>query len=252
MELRALIVDDEERARNTLSSLIREFCPGIVITGQCSTVPEAADCIKNSAPDLVFLDIEMPEYNGFELFDFVENTSFEVIFVTAYDQFAIRAFEVSAVDYLLKPVDIDKLQKAIDKVRLKKSSGAVGDQMQLIKNLYQGEDVRKIALPMSDGLTFVDIDSIVLLEAEGAYTRFFFNDRLPVLVSKRLKIFEDLLENRPSFFRAHRSYLINLQYLSKYGKGASTLHFTNNMEVSISRDRKQEFENLLRQLDLVI
>lgn len=252
MELRALIVDDEERARNTLSSLIREFCPGIVITDQCSTVPEAADCIKKSAPDLVFLDIEMPEYNGFELFDFVENTSFEVIFVTAYDQFAIRAFEVSAVDYLLKPVDIDKLQKAIDKVRFKKSSGVIGDQMQLIKNLYQGEDVRKIALPMSDGLTFVDIDSIVLLEAEGAYTRFFFNDRLPVLVSKRLKIFEDLLENRPSFFRAHRSYLINLQYLSKYGKGTSTLYFTNNMEVSISRDRKQEFENLLRQLDLLI
>lgn len=249
-QLKAIIVDDEERARNTLSTLLQEFCPSVSVEATCKNVPEAVEKIKEIQPDLVFLDIEMPEYNGFELFDFIENVNFETIFVTAYDHYAIKAFEVSAIDYLLKPVEIDLLQKAVQKAEKKIVQPGIKEQVSILKTAYKGEDVKKIALPLMDGLTFVDLSDIILLAADGAYTNVILKNKSKILVSKRLKFFEDLLENRPVFFRAHRSNLINVNYIRKYLKGKNTIEMDNGTEVALSRDRKQEFENLLKDLEI--
>lgn len=248
--LKAIIVDDEERARNTLSTLIKEFCPNVAIEAKCENVLDAVEQIKKIQPDIVFLDIEMPEYNGFELFDFIEDVNFEVIFVTAYDQYALKAFEVSAIDYLLKPVEIELLQKAISKAEKKRSPKEFKDQISILKSSYKSEDIKKIALPLLDGLTFVDIADIVVFSADGAYTNVVFKDRNKILVSKRLKFFEDLLENRPVFFRAHRSSLINVNFIQKYLKGKNTIIMDNNLEISLARERKSEFELLLKELEI--
>ena len=249
-QLKAIIVDDEERARNTLSTLIHEFCPEVIVQEKCSNVPDAVEKIKALKPDLVFLDIEMPEYNGFELFDFFDEITFEVIFVTAYDQYAIKAFEVSAVDYLLKPVEIELLQKAVQKAEKRNSLNDTKGQISILKSTYKGEDIKKIALPLMDGLTFVELSDIALFMADGAYTNVVFKNKNKILVSKRLKFFEDLLENRPVFFRAHRSSLINLNSMQKYFKGKNVILMDNGIEISLSRDRKQEFENLLKELEI--
>lgn len=192
----------------------------------------------------------MPEYNGFELFDFFEEIDFEVVFVTAYDQYAIKAFEVSAVDYLLKPVEIELLQKAVQKAEKKNSLKENKDQIGILKNIYKGEEIKKIALPLMDGLTFVELADISFFMADGAYTNVIFKNKSKILVSKRLKFFEDLLENRPVFFRAHRSSLINLNAMQKYYKGKNAIVMDNGIEISLSRDRKQEFENQLKELEI--
>lgn len=249
-KLKAIIVDDEERARNTLSTLINEFCPSVNIEAKCENVLEAVEQIKKHQPDIVFLDIEMPEYNGFELFDFIDEVNFEVVFVTAYDQYALKAFEVSAIDYLLKPVEIELLQNAVKKAEKKRNQTEFKDQISILRSSYKSEEIKKIALPLIDGLTFVEIADIVMFSADGAYTNVIFKNRNKILVSKRLKFFEDLLENRPIFFRAHRSSLINLNYISKYLKGKNLIQMESNVEVSLARERKSEFELILKDLEI--
>jgi two-component system, LytTR family, response regulator len=250
--LKAIIIDDEEGARITLSSLIKEYAPNVEIIAQCSNVPDGVLAINKNNPDVVFLDIEMPEYNGFELLDFFKEINFEIIFVTAYSQYAIKAFEVSAVDYLLKPVEIDSLKCAVEKVNLKRSQANIMQRLELMKNTYKGEEVKKIALPMSDGLLFVDVNEIIFFEADRAYTHVFLKNGSKITVSKAMRVFEDVLNNRPFFFRPHRSYLINLNYMKKYNKGESLIIMDNNINVSISRERKQDFETLLKELKLAI
>ncbi len=250
--LKAIIIDDEEGARITLSSLIKEYAPDVEVIAQCSNVPDGVLAINKNNPDIVFLDIEMPEYNGFELLDFFKEIHFEIIFVTAYSQYAIKAFEVSAVDYLLKPVEIESLKNAVEKAKLKRSQANIMQRLDLMKNTYKGEEVKKIALPMSDGLLFVDVNEIIFFEADRAYTHVFLKNGSKITVSKAMRVFEDVLNNRPFFFRPHRSYLINLNYMKKYNKGESLIIMDNNVNVSVSRERKQDFEMLLKELKLYI
>ncbi|MFN4233295.1 MAG: LytR/AlgR family response regulator transcription factor [Bacteroidia bacterium] len=248
--IKAIIIDDEEGARITLSSLIKEYAPDVEIVSECSNVPEAVLAINKNNPDVVFLDIEMPEYSGFELLDFFKEINFEIIFVTAYSQYAIKAFEVSAVDYILKPVEIDSLKSAIEKARQKRSQANIMQRLELMKTTYKGEDVRKIALPMSDGLLFVDVNEIIFFEADRAYTHVFLKNGSKITVSKPMRTFEEILENRPFFFRPHRSHLINLNYIKRYNKGDSVITMDNNINIPISRERKQDFDLLLKELKL--
>ncbi len=248
--LKAIIIDDEEGARITLSSLIKEYAPDVEVIAQCSNVPDGVLAINKNNPDIVFLDIEMPEYNGFELLDFFKEIHFETIFVTAYSQYAIKAFEVSAVDYLLKPVEIESLKNAVEKAKLKRSQANIMQRLDLMKNTYKGEEVKKIALPMSDGLLFVDVNEIIFFEADRAYTHVFLKNGSKITVSKAMRVFEDVLNNRLFFFRPHRSYLINLNYMKKYNKGESLIIMDNNINVSVSREKKQDFEMLLKELKL--
>jgi two-component system, LytTR family, response regulator len=250
--LKAIIIDDEENARITLSSLLNEYVPEIEILAQCSNVPSAVLAINKYNPDVVFLDIEMPEYNGFELIGFFKEINFDIVFVTAYSQYAIRAFEVSAIDYLLKPVEIESLKASIEKVKQKQSNYNIMQRLDLMKQTYQGNEIQKIALPMSDGLLFVEINSIVLFEADRAYTDIYLNDGSKITVSKPMRVFEEILNNRTFFFRPHRSFLINLNYMRKYNRGESLILMDNQLVVNISREKKTEFDALLKELRLVI
>ena len=250
--INAIIIDDEERARNTLSSLLLSYCPEIEVLDTCSNVPDGVLAINKHKPDVVFLDIEMPDYNGFELLGFFREIDFDIIFVTAYSEYAIKAFEISAVDYILKPIDIDQLKNSVEKLKQKKLHSQMQEQIALLKDSYKGDDIRKIALSMSNGLTFVEIADIVLLEADGAYTTFYLKDGQKVLVSKKLKFYEDILSNRSFFFRTHRSYFVNVNYIKKYSRSDNAILMDNDFSITISRDRKQEFESLLKELRVSI
>lgn len=247
-----MIIDDEERARNSLSAAIQSFCPGVEIIGQASNVLEGVALIKELQPELVFLDIEMPEYNGFELFQFLPEINFDIIFVTAYSQYAIRAFEVSAMDYLLKPIDVTALQKAVDKVKQKQSHTTVQKRLEVLKDSFINEEIKKISLPMADGLLFVEVKDIVCLEADGAYTYVCLQNGSRILVSKKIKFFEDVLSGRPNFFRPHRSYMININFIRKYTRAESTILMDNNAQIAISRDLKSQFEALLKEYRLTV
>lgn len=250
--LKAIIIDDEEGARFTLSTLLEEYCPSISIIAQCSNVPEGVLAINKHTPDIVFLDIEMPEYNGFELVEFFKIVDFEIIFVTAYSQYAIRAFEVSAVDYLLKPVEIEQLQAAVEKASQKRTQANIMQRLDLMKSTYNGDEIKKIALPMSDGLMFVDVAEIILFEADRAYTHVFLKNGSKITVSKPMRTFEDILENRQFIFRPHRSHLININYIKKYVRGDGMIFMDNGFALPVSRERKQEFEALLKELRMSI
>ncbi|MBK6984520.1 MAG: response regulator transcription factor [Bacteroidetes bacterium] len=250
--MNAIIIDDEERARNTLSSLLLNYCPEINVLATCSNVPDGVLAINKHKPDVVFLDIEMPDYNGFELLGFFREIDFDIIFVTAYSEYAIKAFEISAVDYILKPIDIDQLKNSVEKLKQKKLHSQMQEQIELLKESYKGDDIRKIALSMSNGLTFVEVADIVLLEADGAYTTFYLKDGQKILVSKKLKFYEDILSNRSFFFRTHRSYFINVNFIKKYSRSENAILMDNGTSINISRDRKQEFETLLKELRVSI
>jgi two-component system, LytTR family, response regulator len=249
-KIRAIIVDDEERARNTLQLLLKNYCPEVEVLANVSNVPEAVLAINKLRPDLVFLDIEMPEYNGFELIGFFREIDFEIIFVTAYSEYAIKAFEVSAVDYLLKPVDIEQLENAVKKVKQRRKFNNMQERLDLMKENYGRDDIRKIALPKSDGLLFVDVSEIIMIEADGAYSNVFLKDNSKILVSKKLRFFEDILSNRKYFFRSHRSFIVNLNYIEKYSRNEGILALCNAKKIQVARERKSEFESLLKELGL--
>lgn len=250
--LRAILIDDEERARNTLSMLLAEYCPQVEVIATCASVPEGVLAINKLRPDLVFLDIEMPEYNGFELLGFFRDVDFEFIFVTAYNEYALRAFEVSASDYLLKPVETGLLQAAVEKVMARRRLSGMQERLDLLREAFQGGDVKRIAITVNDGLLFVEVADILMLEADGAYTKVFLRNGTSMLVSKKLRFFEEVLESRPYFARPHRSFVLNLNFLRKYIRGESLLLMDNGVSVPIARERKQDFEALLRDLKMMV
>ena len=219
----ALIVDDEKRHHETLGKMLSNFCPEIEVIGNASNVQEAIDLIQKKQPDLLFLDIEMPGGNGFTLFDNFEEPPFEVIFTTAHDLYAINAIKYAALDYLMKPVNIKELQEAVAraaKVLSKKDNSVGREKINVLKSNLKLEDKRftKIALPSSDGIDFIEAESIIRAEAERSYSNFYLENGKKILVSKPLKEYEALLE-QCNFFRVHKSHMINLAHLEKYVKG---------------------------------
>lgn len=250
--IKAIIIDDEERARDTLTVLLKEFCPQVEVLAKCSNVPEGVLAINQNRPQLVFLDIEMPEYSGFELLSFFREVDFEIVFVTAYNDYALKAFEVSAVDYVLKPVDIDKLKQAVEKAEKKLSNNDMQNRLEVLKESFQTEQFNKIALPMAEGLLFVETSEIIYLEADGAYTEVWLRNGSKITVSKKIKFFEDVLDKRPNFFRSHRSYIVNINFIRKYNKADNALTLDNGKTVVISRDRKQEFEQQLKNNNITV
>lgn len=250
--LKAIIIDDEERARKTLSTLIREYVPEITVADMASNVPDGVLSINKHKPDVVFLDIEMPDYNGFELLNFFREIDFDIVFVTAYSEYALRAFEVSATDYILKPVEVDSIRATLEKIKNRNHRHGIKQKLELLKETVSSDEIKKIALPMGDGLLFVETAKIILIEADGAYSSVHINDGSTLVVSKNLKFFEDILENKKNFYRPHRSHLINLNYIKKYHRGENNIIMDNQTSVSISRDKKNEFEGLLRDLHLSV
>jgi two-component system LytT family response regulator len=241
--IKAIIIDDEERARKGLRQLLAITCPDVEVVADCADVPSAVIAIHHHSPDVVFLDIEMPKYSGLELFNFFSDVLFEVVFVTAYSEFAIRAFELNAIDYLLKPVDGEKLKNALSKLERRNPK-----RYTALQEGYTKQEFNRIALPVSDGLLFVEVAYIMLLEAEGAYTHVWLADGSKLLVSKRLLFFEQVLADRESFLRVHRTYMVNFNHVSRYSKAESLLVMDNNMSIPVPKERKAEIEDALRKI----
>lgn len=245
----ALIVDDEIKACRILESLIQENFPQISLFESVGNVPDALKAIHQNNPDLVFLDIEMPGYTGFQLLELIGEPKFQIIFTTAYANYAIQAFEVSAIDYLLKPIRTEKLKAAIQKAiqRIELVGGSNKAVSTLRKNL-KSTHLERLAVPVTDGLQFIEVADILMLEAEGAYTRIHTINESPLLISKMIKDFESALEDHPDFFRCHRSYLINLRHVVKYSRAdGGSIQLRNNLEVYLARDKREAFIKQIEQ-----
>ncbi len=232
--MKAIIVDDEPRARRILEELLREYCPEVEVLTTADDVPNAVKAIQKHKPDIIFLDIEMPQYTGFQLFEFFEDIDFEVIFTTAYREYALQAFQVEASDYLLKPIQIELLMQAVQKVQKRIESK---------KNPTQNAPtINKITVPIAEGLLFLEPNEILTLKAEGSYTNVCLSSGKKVLVSKNIKFFEDILLKQPLFFRPHRSHIINLNFVKQYlRQDGGIIVMENGEEITLSRDRKDEF-----------
>lgn len=239
--IKAVIIDDEERARNVLKALLEEFCPEVEVLASCHNVPDAVIAINQFAPDVVFCDIEMPDYSGFELLSFFKEVDFEIIFATGYSDYALRAFEVSAVDYLLKPIQVDKLQNALQKLSVNRTR-SMQNRIDTLQENMKENSIRKIALPNLEGLQFVDVEDIALLEADGSYTHVFLSNQARIVVSKKIKEFEDILLQKKQFFRVHRSAIVNINCITNYSKSESYIRLNNNKSVPVSRNKKSDFE----------
>lgn len=243
--LKAYIVEDEQASLENLTKIIKKFCKNVLLVGSAGTVADAASEIPHLNPDVVFLDIELPNENGFKLFDYFPNHDFEVIFTTAYSEFAIKAFNYSAIHYILKPIDIEELQTAIQKVIDLKADQKKKDQIQVWNNA-SNQNFSKIVLPSQDGLHFIETDNIVWCEAKSNYTLFHILGRDNILVSKSLKTYEDALSNK-SFFRCSRSSLININHIvhcSKHQKMEITM--IDGSVIVLGERRKALFKEIFQ------
>ncbi|CAM1345222.1 LytR/AlgR family response regulator transcription factor [Tenacibaculum amylolyticum] len=249
--MKTLLIDDERKARNVLRILLEENCPRITEVYEAEDLLSGVALIKQEKPQLVFLDIEMPEHSGLEIIDFIdkENYDFEIIFVTAYSEYAIQAFQLSAIDYLLKPTQPTKLKEAVDKAIGNRDKSQLTQQLLELKKSFTELQFKKIALPFSEGIKFVNFDEIILLEADGMYTRIYTKNDGDLLISKPLKHFVTLLEQQSLFYKPHRSFCINLSFIKEYiKKDGGYIIMDNGKTVSISKDKKQEFLTVVSSL----
>ena len=238
--MKAIIVDDEERARVSLKLLIEEFCPQLSIVAECKNLSEGVKAIRKEKPELVFLDIEMPGHSGLELLDFFNDNEidFSIIFTTAYNQYAIQAFKLSAVDYLLKPINPQELMDAIALYQKKKQHL---ENWQALRNNLQERDNLKIAIPLSGKIVFLESSEILYLKGEGAYTNIMKTNGQQILVSRNLKSFEDLFEASPDLVRIHRSYIGNLKHIASISKSdGGYAEFSNGEHLPISQEKHNE------------
>lgn len=248
--IKAIIVEDEVKGRHTLYNLLLKHCPFVEIATMVESVEEAVLAITNHKPDLIFLDIEMPGGSGFTLLEKIKNPDFEVIFTTAFDDYAIKAIKFSALDYLLKPIDVDDLVSAVNKVKAKKEKVKEPqiDFEMLLSNLKLKSGSAKIAVPTFDGLQMIDAKNIIKCIADESYTHIKLVDGSKIMVSRILKEYEELLSDL-NFFRVHNSCLINLSHVSKYVKGEGGYVLMSDGEtVEVSRRKKAE---LLAKLTVV-
>lgn len=244
--VKALIVDDESRARRVLAQLILDYCPEVEVVGEAEDIPSAVIKINETNPDVVFLDIEMPNFSGFRIMDFFKEINFEIVFVTAYDKYAIKAFEVSALDYLLKPIQVEDLERSIKKLERKIESSRISERIETLKHHLQNDSFDKIMVPVAEGFTLVKTSDIYSIEAEGAYSKIHFEDNNFLLVSKRLKFFENIFDGNGDFYRTHRSFIVNMNLISLYNRNESIVQMENGSTIPIARGSKSSFETHLK------
>lgn len=239
--IKAILVDDELHGLETLSILLADYCPGVKVMEKCSSAKKALEAIAAIQPDLVFLDIEMPVMNGFELLEEFDQISFSVIFTTSYDQYAIKAIRFSALDYLLKPVDPKELIAAVHKIN-KQKTHPTNEQLQMLMNQLQHKESRltKIAVPTFDGFELVPADEIIRCEADDNYTHLFLKSKARIIASRTMKEMEEQFNEFSCFLRVHHSYIVNLNEVVKYVRGdGGYLVMTDGTTVNVSRSRKE-------------
>lgn len=245
-KINAVIVDDEKTNILTLKNLLDKYFPSIKLIGTAKDVSEGVEVINRTQPDLVFLDISMPDGDGFDLLTKVEYRSFEVIFTTAHDQYALKAFDYSAIHYLLKPIEYTELRNAINRYNQLRTKETFSARLSVLKDNLQRK-LQKIIVPSTDGLNIVLLDDIIRLEASDVYTVFYLTNGRKLLASKPLNNFEKMLADQ-SFSRIHSKHLVNLKYIARYvkGKGGSVI-LEDGSEIDVSVRKKNDFLNALKE-----
>lgn len=249
--MKALIIDDERKAREVLKILLEDHCPQIIEIASAPNLLEGVALIKEELPDLVFLDIEMPKHSGLEITDFIDKDhfNFDIIFTTAYSSYAIQAFKLHAIDYLMKPLRPEKLKLAVQRVIDLRGKTQLTERILELKNSFQEADFSKVALPYADGIKFIEFDRIIAIKAQGMYTEFFLTDASKILVSKPLKHFTDILYSLKMFYKPHRSYLINLKHIKEYvRKDGGYILMEGDIDVMISKDNREEFLTIVQSI----
>jgi two-component system LytT family response regulator len=239
--LTAIIIDDEPKGRLALKQKLVSYCPQVDVIGEAGDGSEGLKLIQKFSPAIVFLDIEMPRMNGFEMLHELKEKNFHLIFTTAYDQYAIKAIKYAAFDYLLKPIDIEELKLSIEKIASTAPTQTEKKLATLQQNLQSKSLSNKIAIPTLEGLLFFNISDIIHLEAQSNYTTIYFSAHPKLTASRTLKEFEELLP-QDIFFRPHHSHLINLNYIKRYIKGdGGQIEMQNGNYVDVARRKKDEF-----------
>lgn len=242
----AIIVDDEPKSRDVLKTLLNRFCPEVEILAQAGSIQEAAELVRMHNPELVFLDIEMPGGNGLQLLESGGTGDAEVIFVTSYAHYAIPALRLSAVDYLLKPIEVEDLRAAVDRVSERKRNKVNGNLQVLRENLGQGEMLQKIAIPGMQDVRFVKVNDIIRIEGDSNYSFIYVDGGEKIHSSRTLGDYEELLTSHQNFFRVHKTHLVNLNHVVKLIKTeGGYLEMKDGSQVEISRRRKTEVLQLL-------
>jgi two-component system LytT family response regulator len=248
--VKAIIIDDENLWIELFSNLLGKHCPTVSVAGKFNNAAEGVAGIRQHQPDVVFTDIEMPCMNGFEMLRQFDEINFDVIFITAFDHYAVKAFKCSALDYLLKPVDPEELKAAINKVEQKKLRKATTDQMDIFLAVLKSRmsPVKKIALPSAEGITFVSPGKIIRCESDSNYTLFIMEDNQKILVAKTLKEAEEILQDS-GFVRIHHSHLINPDYIDKYirGDGGYVL-MKDGSHITVSRSHREKFNEMFSRM----
>lgn len=241
--IKAIIVDDEQDSRESLRNYISRYCPGVDVVAECANIQEAKAAISGQAPGLLFLDIEMPYGNAFDLLEQLEEADFEIIFITAFSQYAIQALNMSAAYYILKPVDIEELIQAVAKARARILEHETLHAARILKDNLSGLPARqqRIVLPLIDGFEVVELSEILYCEANDNFTYFHLRSGQRPMICRKLRYYENLLSGQ-GFCRIHRSFMVNLDYVKRYikGKGGSVI-LSNGQELQVANSRKSHF-----------
>ena len=249
--MKAIIIDDEKRARRILNVLIEEECPKIHTVFEAENLVDGVTIIKKEQPDIVFLDIEMPNHSGLQILEFFKTDAinFQIIFTTAYGHYAIEAFKLSAVDYLLKPIDIEEIKTAVSKAASNVEENFIKEKLINLERSFEQLALNKIALEVPKGIRFVSHEDILFFEADGAYTKVYLQNGKTELICKTLKHFAEQLINKPLFYKPHRSFLINLKYMTEITKkdGLQVI-MSNNKSIPIARERKEDFMEIINRV----
>ena len=239
--IKAIIIDDEMHCRKTLGILLKEYCPDVQVIEQCDNGEAGVEAIRKLKPDLVFLDIEMPRMNGFEMLEQFSEIPFAVIFTTGYDQYAIKAIHFSALDYLLKPINPNELISSVKKVEEHRHL-PMAEQFQMLLKQLQGKEhhFNKIAVPTSEGFELILADQLIRCEAHSNYTHLFLKNGARIIACRTLKEIEEQLHDFNYFLRVHHSYIVNLNEVIKYIRGeGGYLVMADGSTVNVSHSRKE-------------
>lgn len=242
--LKAIIIDDEINGAELLGHLIKDNCPSVSVIATETSPVAAIESIRKCKPDVIFLDIEMPEMSGFELLEQVKHLSFHVIFTTAYDGYALKAFKYNTIDYLLKPVIVSELVAAVNKLETKSGTGKNSIE-DLLKTLQGNQAKEKLAVSSQNEIVYIETDNIIRLESDSNYTNIFLVDGKKITSSKTLKDYEAMLHNG-TFFRAHKTFIINLDHVEKFVKSdGGYIVMKDQAQIPVSREKRQELVDVL-------